>query len=379
MLKRMLIMLFVTSIVLGVIFGYQIFMANVIKQFLSAKKAPPQTIATVIAAKQEWQELLEAVGNVRATNGADLSAEVPGIVSAIHFQSGADVKQGDLLLELNSEVDAARLEALKATAELAKLTYERDSSLLKRQSPAVSQAKVDADKASMKNADALVEQQKATLNYKFIRAPFAGRLGIVRVDIGQYIAPGTPIVSLQQLDPILIDFYLPQQALAKIKPGMSVTAHTDTYPGRIFTGKVTALDSAVDTGTRNIKVRAAFPNPDKLLLPGMFATVDIDLGDPQHFITLPVTSIVYNSYGNIVFLVEKPKNKGAGDKQQLVARQVFVTTGQTRGGQVAILKGVKEGDVVVSAGQIKLRNGVPVKINNSVQPSSDPNPKVENQ
>jgi membrane fusion protein (multidrug efflux system) len=377
----MLIMLIVTGVVLGGIFGFQIFKANMIKQFLSTQKAPPQTVATVKATKKEWHKRLEAVGNVRAINGADLSAEVPGIVSAVHFQSGADVKQGDLLLELNSEVDAARLDALKATAELAKLTYERNRSLLKRQSSAVSQAKVDADKASMKNANALVEQQKATLNYKFIRAPFAGRLGIVRVDIGQYIAPGTAIVSLQQLDPIHVDFYLPQQAVAKIKPGLTVTAHTDTYPGNIFTGKVTALDAAVDTDTRNIKVRATFPNPDKLLLPGMFATVDVDLGDPQHFITLPVTSIVYNSFGNIVFLVEKRKGKDAGadDKQQLVAKQIFVTTGQTRGGQVAILKGVKEGDVVVSVGQIKLRNGVPVKINNSVQPSSEPNPKVDNQ
>jgi membrane fusion protein (multidrug efflux system) len=375
----MLIMLIVTGGVLGGIFGFQIFKANKIKQFLSAQKAPPQTVATATAIKKEWHKQLEAVGNVRAINGAELSAEVPGIVSAVHFKSGTDVKQGDLLLELNSDVDAARLEALKATAELAKLTYERDSSLLKRQSSAVSQAKVDADKASMKNANALVEQQKATLNYKFIRAPFAGRLGIVRVDVGQYLAPGKAIVSLQQLDPILIDFYLPQQALAKIKTGLSVTAHTDTYPGRTFAGKITALDSAVDTKTRNIKVRAKFPNPDKLLLPGMFATVDIDLGKPQSFITLPVTSIVYNSYGNIVFLVKKHKGEGADDKQQLVARQVFVTTGQTRGGQVAILKGVKEGDVVVSVGQIKLRNNVPVKINNNVQPSSDPNPKVDNQ
>jgi membrane fusion protein (multidrug efflux system) len=160
---------------------------------------------------------------------------------------------------------------------------------------------------------------------------------------------------------------------------LTVTAHTDTYPGRVFTGKVTALDSAVDTDTRNIKVRAAFPNPDKLLLPGMFATVDIDLGDPQQLITLPITSIVYNSYGNIVYLVEKRKGEGAEDKQQLVARQVFVTTGQSRGGQVAIVSGVKEGDVVVSSGQIKLRNGVLVKIDNSVQPSSKPNPKVDNQ
>ncbi|MEJ2228227.1 MAG: efflux RND transporter periplasmic adaptor subunit [Alphaproteobacteria bacterium] len=379
MLKRMLIMLVTTGVVLGGIFGFQIFKANMIKKVLSARKLPPQTVSTVTASKKEWHERLEAVGNVRAINGADLSAEAPGIVSAVHFKSGSDVKQGDLLIELNSEADVARLDALKATAELAKLTYERNAGLLDRQSPAMSEAKVDADKASLKNANALVAQQKATLDFKFIRAPFPGRLGILRVDIGQYLAPGTPIVSLQQLDPIFVDFYLPQQALAKIKPGLTVTAHTDTYPERKFTGKITALDSNVDMKTRNIKVRATFPNPDKLLLPGMFATVDIDLGNPQRLITLPITSIVYNSYGNIAFLVEKSKEKDKKGKDKLVAHQVFVSTGQARGGQIAILKGVKEGDVVVSAGQIKLSNGVPLIINNSVQPSSEPNPKVTNQ
>ena len=172
-----------------------------------------------------------------------------------------------------------------------------------------------------------------------------------------------------------MSIYLPQQALARIRTGLKVTASADVFPGRSFTGKITAIDSAIDTATRNIKVRATFPNPDKLLMPGMFATVDVDAGKPERFLTLPKTAIAYNSYGDVVFLVEKHQKATAG-QPQLVARQVFVTTGPTRGGEVAVLKGVKEGDVVVTTGQIKLRNGVPVRINNSVRPSSDPNPAV---
>lgn len=385
MLKRMVIMLVVTGIVFGGIFGFQIFKAHMIQQVLGARKSPPQTVATTVATTEAWKQQLEAVGNVRAINGANLSAEVSGTVVAIHFQSGADVRKGDLLLEMTSVADAAHLEALKATAALSKLTYERDASLIQKGSSAISKSTLDTDEANLKNANAQVAQQQATLDYKFIHAPFPGRVGIVMVDLGQYLAPGTPIVSLQQIDPIFVDFYVPQQAVAHVKPGLSLTAHTDTYPGRNFVGKITALDSNVDTATRNIKVRASFPNPDKLLLPGMFATVDIDLGEPQSFVTLPQTAIAYNSYGDIVFIVEKrqdapqPTPNGAAaapGEIQLAAKQVFVTTGRTRGGQVAILSGVKQGDVVVTTGQVKLRNGSPVEIDNTVQPSANPNPKL---
>ncbi len=375
MLKRMVIMLLAAGLLFGGIFGYQAFKARMIQKALSERTAPPQTVATVTARFEEWQQRLKAVGNVRAVNGADLAPEVSGTVAAIHFKSGMDARKGDLLVELTSDADAARLEALKANAVLAKLNYERDVTLRKQRSPALSKISADTNEATMKNAQALVKQQQATLDYKFIRAPFSGRLGIVQVDLGQYIAAGTAIVSLQQLDPIHVDFYLPQQALAQIRTGLKVTASADVFPGRSFTGKITAIDSAIDTATRNIKVRATFPNPDKLLMSGMFATVDVDAGKPERFVTLPKTAIAYNSYGDVVFLVEKPPKAAAG-QPQLVARQVFVTTGPTRGGEVAVLKGVKEGDVVVTTGQIKLRNGVPVRIDNSVRPSSDPNPAV---
>ena len=370
--KRMIIMLVLTGLVLAAVFGFEAFKGVMIRKFMATLSNPPQTVSTMVAASTEWRSQIEAVGSVRAVNGANLSAQVAGIVSAVHFQSGADVKQGDLLVELESADDIAHLAALKATAALAQITYERDRALVKTN--AVSQQTVDTDEGNLKNAKAQVAQQQALVDYKFVKAPFAGRLGIRQVDLGQYLAAGTAIVTLQQLDPIYVDFYLPQQALAQIKVGQAVTAKVDTYPDATFDGEILAINSLVDAATRNVQVRATFANQDGLLLPGMFATVDIDIGAPQKFVTLPQTAIAYNSYGDIVYLVED-KGKDANGKPQLVAQQTFVTTGETRGDQVAIVNGVKDGDTVVTAGQIKLRNGTPVLINNAVQPPNDPNPK----
>ena len=282
------------------------------------------------------------------------------------------MKKGTLLLELNAAEDIAHLNALKATAALAQVTYDRDRTLLN--SHAVSQQTVDTDLATLKSDQAQVAQQQALVDYKFIRAPYSGRLGIRQVDLGQYIAAGAPIVTLQQINPIFVDFYLPQQALAKIKVGQTVTAKVDTYPDLTFSGEVSSINSLVDAATRNVQVRATIKNPDDKLLPGMFNTVDIDVGAPQNYVTLPKTAIAYNSYGDIVYLVESKGKNEKGEPQQ-VARQTFVKTGPTRGDQVAVLSGVKEGDTVVTAGQVKLHNGAPVMINNAVQPPNDANPK----
>jgi membrane fusion protein (multidrug efflux system) len=372
MRKRMIIMLVLTGLVLGAIFGFQAFKGIMIAKFMATLSNPPQTVSTMTASSQEWRPQLEAVGSLRAVNGANLSGQVAGIVSKVHFESGADVKKGDLLLELQSEDDKAKLDALKATASLAKITFERDSGLVKTN--AVSQQTVDTDKGNLHNAEALVAQQQALVDYKSIAAPFSGRLGIRQVDLGQYLAAGATIVTLQQLDPIFVDFYLPQQALAQIKVGQDIIGKVDTYPNKTFVGKIAAINSLVDTATRNVQVRATLENHENLLLPGMFATIDIDTAAPQSYVTLPQTAIAYNSYGNIVYLVD---DKGKDEKGQakLVARQTFVTTGATRGDQVAVLTGVKDGDVVVTAGQVKLHNGSPVIVNNTIQPPNDPNPK----
>jgi membrane fusion protein (multidrug efflux system) len=372
MLKRMVIMLAATVLVLGAVFGFEAFKSVMIRKYMATLANPPQTVSTMTAASQEWRSQLEAVGSVRALNGANLSAQVAGTVSAIHFQSGSDVKKGDLLLELMAEDDIAHLKALQATAALAKTTYERDSNLVKTN--AVSQQTVDTDKGNMMNAEALAEQQQALVDYKSIKAPFSGRLGIRQVDLGQYLAAGTTIVTLQQLDPIYVDFFMPQQALAQIKVGQVVSGKVDTYPDQTFVGQISAINSLVDAATRNVQMRATMQNKDNLLLPGMYATVDINTAAPQRFVTLPQTAIAYNSYGNIVYLVDD-KGKDAKGQPQRVARQTFVTTGATRGDQVAVLSGVKDGDVVVTAGQIKLHNGTPVNIDNAIQPANSPDPK----
>ena len=372
MIKRMLIMLVLVGATLFGVFGFKSFVDGKIKEAMSGMGNQPQTVATAVAQLTDWQESVEAVGSLRAVRGADLSLELAGVVDKIEFKSGQDVKVSDVLLRLRNDDDVAKLESLEAVAKLAKITYDRDLKQYKAQ--AVSQATIDSDAANLKNSNAQVEQQRAIVDKKILRAPFDGRLGLRQVDLGQYLAPGTLIVTLQALTPIYADFLLPQQALDKIEVGQPVTAKTDTYPGKSFRGKVTAINPKVETTTRNVQVRATIENPEKLLVPGMYVTVDTEVGEPKKMVTLPQTAISYNSYGDLVYVVEE-KGKGPDGKPQLVVRQTFVAVGPTRGDQVAITKGLKEGTTVVTAGQMKLRNGVPVVVNNSVVPKDDPNPK----
>ena len=372
MFRRMAIMLTAVAVVFAAVFGFEAFRARMIQKAIVALRNPPQAVSTMTARTQPWRDHLEAVGSTRAEKGADLSSQVSGIVKAVNFQSGEKVEKGALLVELEDADDVAHLHALEATAALAQLTYDRDSRLLK--TDAVSQQTVDTDLSTLNNSKAQVAQQQAIVNYNSIRAPFSGRLGIRRVDLGQYIAPGAPIVTLQQLDPIFVDFYLPQQALAKIRVGQAVTARVDTYPDVEFTGKVMAIDPLVNTASRNVQVRATFGNSDEKLLPGMFATIDIEVGAPTDYVTLPKTAIYYNSYGDIAYVIEKSKSGASG--QEEVAHQVFVKTGQTRGDQVAVLDGIKPGDVVVTMGQNKLHNGSPVRINNEVPTAFSANPRL---
>jgi len=299
---------------------------------------------------------------------------VGGVISAIHFRSGQDVKAGAPLVQLNDAADVAQLDSLKASAELAAVNYRRDLGQLKVQ--AVSRAVVDADAANLKIAKARVAQQQALVDKKNLRAPFAGRLGIRAVDLGQYVAPGTKLVTLQALDPMYVDFNVPQGELGRIHPGMTVNATANALPQERFEGKIEAIDAKIDPSTRNLVVRASLHNPTHHLLPGMFVSVTVDTGAAERRLTLPQTAITFNPYGNTVFLVEQ-KGKGPDGKPKLVAVQRFVTTGATRGDQIAVLSGVKEGETVVTAGQLKLRNGVPVIVNNSVQPSDQAAPKIE--
>jgi membrane fusion protein (multidrug efflux system) len=371
MTKRMVIMLVAVAVVLGGIFGFQMFKAAMIKKFMSAMASPPQTISAAKASVDQWQSKIEAVGSLRAVKGADLSLEVAGVVGQITFNSGDDVQEGALLLKLRSDDDVAKLESLQATAELNEIVLQRDQKQLKIQ--AVSQATLDTDNANLKNAKAQVAQQQAILDKKTLRAPFTGHLGIRAVDLGQFLGAGTAIVTLQALDPIYVDFFVPQQAVAQMHLGQSVAVKIDAYPDQEFAGEVSAVNPRVDPSSRNVQIRATLKNADRRLLPGMYATVGIPTGAPQSYVTLPQTAIAYSPYGDTVYVVDD-KGNGADGKPNLVARQTFVTTGATRGDQVAVVKGVKEGDMIVTAGQMKLHNGSVVLIDNSITPTADAAP-----
>ncbi|HEX4043980.1 MAG TPA: efflux RND transporter periplasmic adaptor subunit [Xanthobacteraceae bacterium] len=372
MTKRMVIMLVAVAIVLGAVFGFQAFKGMMIRKYMSAMGSPPQTVSTTKAAFSQWQPNIEAIGSLRAVKGADLSLEVSGVVDSISFNSGDDVAAGTVLLKLRADDDAAKLDSLKATAALNEITYQRDLKQFKIQ--AVSQANLDTDEANLKNVNAQVAQQQAILDKKTLRAPFAGHLGIRAVDLGQFIAAGTAVVTLQALDPVFLDFFVPQQAVAQVKLGQKVAVKVDAYKDQTFPGEISAVNPKVDPSSRNVQIRATLKNPDHKLLPGMYATVDIATGAPQSYITLPETAITYNPYGDTVYIVH---DSGSGDgKAPLIARQTFVTTGLTRGDQVAVLKGVRDGDSVVTAGQIKLHNGSTVLIDNSIAPTADAAPNV---
>jgi membrane fusion protein (multidrug efflux system) len=372
MKKRMILMLVVIGIVLGLVFGYKAFGRMMMMKFMAAGANPPQTVSAIKAEIQEWQPELRAVGTIRAVNGADLTAEVTGIVDKIIFESGDLAKAGDVIIQLRADDERAQLESARANARLADITYQRDLRQLKAQ--AVSQAALDASQANLAIARAQVAEREAMLNKKIVKAPFNGLVGIRRVDIGQYLNPGAIIASLQQLDPLYVDFYLPQGQLQEVKLGQTVTVRTDAFDQETFSGTITAINARVETETRNILVRATLQNPDKKLLPGMFANVSIAAGEAQRHLTLPQTAITFNPYGNSVYVVSEQQAEGQ-DKPELQAKQTFVITGDSRGDQVAVLSGIKEGDLVVTAGQIKLRPGSPIIINNEVHPTNDPAPQ----
>ncbi len=368
-------------LLIGGVKGYSTY--KMFKGF-AAQGKPKFTVSTTKVQFQDWLPQMSAVGSLRAEHGADLSAEVDGTVDKIQFRSGDLVKAGQELLRLRAADDVAHLESLQANANLAEVNFKRDTAQFEAE--AISQAVLDSDAATLRSARAQVLQQQALLAKKVVRAPFAGQIGIRAVDVGQYLAAGTKIVTLQQLDPIFVDFALPQQSLSQLRVGQKASVTSDAFPDQTFSGEVSALDPQVDTDTRNVRIRATLRNPERKLLPGMFANVRVEVGAPVRYLTLPQTAIAYNPYGATVYLVgsataeattAKPAGGTGPAPPELVVKQVFVTTGATRGDQVAILKGIKEGDEVVTSGQIKLRNGAAIVVNNSVQPADEAEPKLQ--
>jgi membrane fusion protein (multidrug efflux system) len=367
--RRRLIIIVIAVLVLTIgIVGFNLVKAHFIAQALAQNASPKQTVATAAVKFADWQPQINAVGTLRAVRGVDVTTEVAGLVRTIGFQSGQEIASGATLVQLNADSDIAQRQALEAAADLAAVVYKRDQEQFQAQ--AISQAQLDGDAADLRNKRAQEAAQAALVAKKTLRAPFAGQLGITTLNPGQYLNPGDKVVTLQQLDPILVDFRLPQQSLARITVGQSLALTADTWPGVTFDGHITAVNPQVDSATRNVQVEATVDNRSRRLFPGMFGHLQVAAGTLVHALTLPQSAVTYNPYGATVFLVIADTTNKGGQ----TVKQSFVTLGDTRGDQVQALAGVKEGDVVVTAGQLKIKNGTPVAIDNTVKPSSDPNP-----
>lgn len=395
--KRLIIVILVVAILFALLIGFNTFKGIMIGKFMKSMGNPPQTVSTMTVGYQDWQPHVQAVGNVRAVHGADLAFDVAGLVESVDVKSGADVKKGQVLIKLVDADDRAKLAALQASAQLARLTADRSRQQLAVQ--AISKAQYDADMANLKSAQANAAAQQALVDKKTLRAPFAGRIGIITANPGQYINVGNTVVTLQQLDPVYVDFTVPQSSLDQLQVGGKVEVTADAFKDKTFAGNLSATDPKIDLSTRNVGVEATVSNPDKLLVPGMFTKVAVDSGATQRYLTLPQTAISYAPYGDTVFVVHegsppetdadgkpvKAKSSAAATASQGNAKdksgpshyvqQVVVTVGPTRGDQVAIESGIKQGDVIVTSGQLKLKNGTPVNINNKVQPAFNPNPQ----
>jgi membrane fusion protein, multidrug efflux system len=388
--KRWVYLIAAAIVIVVVIGGIKAYSVSKMIAGFKAKGEQKFAVTATKAELSDWQPTLSAVATLHAVHGADISPEVAGIVDVIAFESGQDVHAGQQLVRLRAADDLAHLASLKATAALNQTVYTRDKAQLEAQ--ALSQATLDGDAANLKAAQALVDEQQAVADKKFIRAPFAGRVGIRAVDPGQYVGPGTKLVTLQSLDPIFADFYLPQQALSQIAVGQVVAL---TLPGAAqpVTGKIDAINPQVDVATRNVQIRASLSNPEHKLLPGMFVNAEVSVGQQAKFLTLPQTAITYNPYGASVFVITMAtatqagdQSKPAGDAQnksgeQAIPRvhQQFVQTGAMRGDQVAIVKGLQPGDEVVTGGQLKLKNGAAVAVDTGNAPPNDPHPSLPNE
>lgn len=367
MKKRMQIMLLFLGILFGLIFLIKGCQKIMISRYLASHQNPTVTVSAMTVKYSPWQPHLKAVGSTRAVTGVNVTTELAGMVQSIYFKPGTTVKAGMLLVQLNADTEKGQLQALKAQTELAKITYQRDNAQYAIQ--AVSKQQVDTDRLTLSNLEGQVASQLATVNKKAIRAPFTGRLGIVNVNPGQYLNVGDKITTLQTLDPIYIDFYLPQQLIIDLALNQTVLITSDAFPKQTFNGKITTIEPAIDTDTRNVLIEATVPNSQYQLNPGMFVSVEIQTGKPKSYLTIPQTAVSFNSYGDIVYVV-KEKEKDTKGNPILTANQVFVVTGDTRGDQIAILKGLKENDVVVTSGQLKLKNGSFITINNKIQPTN---------
>lgn len=370
-------MLALVTALFSIIFGWKGFNAWMHRRHIASMQTPAVTVSAMKAEYSSWQPTLKAVGSLRAFVGVNVTTELAGMVEKIYFTPGSKTQKGELLVQLNADSEIGELHSLEAQVELAKITYQRNKAQFKAH--AVSKQTVDTDEWTLKNLQAQVEKQKAIVEKKSIRAPFSGFLGINNVNPGQYLNVGDAVATLQTLNPIYVDFYLPQQTLSELKTQQTVNVVVDAFPDKVFEGRITTIQPAVDSDTRNVLVEATIANPKKLLKPGMFVSVTVNVKEAQSYITLPQSAISFNPYGDLVSVITDSGKKDKNNKPILIVQQIFVSLGPTRGDQIAILKGLKKGDIIVTSGQLKLKNGSIVKINNHVPPSNNPDPKVVEQ
>jgi membrane fusion protein, multidrug efflux system len=374
MLKRMLVMLLVTALIVGALGFVKFKQIQTAVGQAASFAPPPEAVTTITAVQEQWPETLSAIGSVAAVQGVTVSADLPGTVERIAFDAGRSVREGEVLALLDTRQEQAQLAAAEAQKELARLSFDRMQGLLNEN--VVSRAEFDRATADLRQTDARVGEIRATIDRKTIRAPFSGILGIRRVNLGQYLSAGDALVTLQSLNPIYVNFGVPQQSMAQVRAGRTVRVTVNDLAGVEFTGRVTAIDSVVDESTRNVQAQATLANPDGRLRPGMFVQAEVVVGATATRVSLPASAISYAPFGDSVFVVTELQDQ-SGRKYRAV-RQQFVKVGAARGDQISILSGVKPGDEVVTSGVFKLRNGAAVQINNKVRPGNSPSPKPEN-
>jgi membrane fusion protein, multidrug efflux system len=373
MRKRMVVMLVSVVAFLGAIGTVKFKQIQAGAAMAASFQPPPEAVTTIVARQDEWPATIAAIGSVAAVHGVTVSVDLPGIVESISFDSGRTVSTGEMLLRLDTRQERAQLTAAEAQRDLAKQNLDRARGLLDQ--GILAQADYDRASAEHKQAEARVGEIRATIEKKEIRAPFAGILGIRQVNLGQYLTGGDPVVPLQSLDPIYVNFSVPQQVVAELKPGREVRVTAEGDKPIVATGKITAVNSIVDTATRNVEVQATFSNPRGDLRPGMFVKAEVVLGAATSVLALPASAISYAPYGDSVYVVADLQDpKGANYRG---VRQHFVKLGASRCDQVAVLSGLESGQEVVTSGAFKLRNGAAIHVNNDIQPSNNPAPKPE--
>jgi len=375
--KYLVFFVVLLGLFLAVVFGFGFVKFTQIQGFIKLSKSgafepPPTAVTTDVAKESEWQPTLESVGTATAVNGVTISTDLAGIVRQIAFESGNKVRAGDLLVHLDTTQEEAQLHQAEAQRDFAFVTLGRDKDLLGKH--AISQSDYDNAAASYRQVQASVDQFKALIARKTLRAPFDGVTGIRQVNLGQYLREGDMVVTLQAFDPIYVNFSLPQQDLSKLAVGQPVALRVDSYEGQTFDGKITAINSLVDQATRNIQVQATFQNSDFRLRPGMFAKVSVIMSEKQNVVAIPATAIHYAPYGDSIFIVSEMKDPQG--KEYKGVKEQFIKTGTSRGDMISVVSGLKPGDEVVTSGVFRLKSGAHVSVNNQIKPGSDlaPNP-----